>query len=157
MTWTDLNVPDVPTAPPPVVASPTLTTSMSSSSTFKISDTEIVDIPLKWIIVVAAPIWDPKLLSNVCVTSVLISGYCATSSITIKAFSFDLAMLNSCAFPSPGLMKVTAVPAFVVDIKNESFSAFTTNTVEGNVWIPTPDNLYWSAVDPTPTKVDFGS
>jgi len=113
-----------------------------------------VDIPLKCKIVVVNPIC-PLLLSKVWFILDLINGYCAVSSIVIKAFSFDFAILNSWAFPSPKVKNVTAVPALVVDIKNELLVTFFAKTVVGN-WSTIEPFLNSMGVEPTPTNVAAG-
>ena len=138
-----------------VVATPTFLTLTSSLSIFKISFTDIVLIPLRLIIVVVKPTSEPTLFSNVCVTSVLIKGYCAVSSTDINAFSLRFAMANSWKLPSPTPVNVTAAPALVVDIKNASFVTDFAKTVVGKVSIIDPF-LNCIGVEPTPTNVDLG-
>ena len=105
--------------------------------------------------VVVNPTWDPMLLSKVCVTSALINGYWATSSTVIKVFSFAFAMFSSWAFPSPKLTNVTAVPALVVDIKNELLVTLFAKTVVGNSSIIEPF-LNCIGMEPIPINVDAG-
>ena len=135
-----------------VVPRPTLTTPMYSSSILKISVGFMEEIPDRENNVVSSVIPAPTLPDKVWVIFVAAIGDWTKSSMVMRVFVFLSLIVNWCAFPSPREVNVTAVPDLVVDIWNVSTVLFTTNTLDGNSSVV----VYFIALAPTPTKVEFG-
>ena len=114
-TSTNFNAPVFVIGPTLVVPKPTLLTLTNSSSIFSKSSITIDVIPAKDNIVVDIDTWPLTFPDNVVVIGVNDIGDCITLSSVINDFSFFLNIPNLCLFPDPSVLKVTAVPAFVVD------------------------------------------
>ena len=155
-TWTRVDWPIPVIGPTAVVPKPIFWIFINSLLIFRRSVGIIVEIPLKANIVDAVPICPPAFPDNVCAIGVNLSGYWLIPSSVIMVFSLPNNIANSWAFPSPEDPKDTFTPAsafaLVVASLNSSSLSLIAYTIDGN-GVPLP---YVIAVDPTPTKVDFG-